>query len=47
MQTNTCLLIEPYPEVRSMTPHSVTYEAFDSMVNAAIWTKNNLQFKAE
>jgi hypothetical protein len=35
------------PEVRGMMPCSVTYEAFDAMVKAVIWAKNDLQFEAE
>ncbi len=35
------------PEVRSMMPRGVTYEAFDAMVNTAIRAENDLQFEAE
>ncbi len=35
------------PEVRGMMPRSVTYEAFNAMVNTAIRAKNDPQFEAE
>jgi hypothetical protein len=35
------------PEVRSMMPRGITYEAFDAMVDSAIRAENDLQFEAE
>jgi hypothetical protein len=41
------LLTGLHPEVRSMMPRSITYEAFDAMVDAVIRAENDLQFEAK
>ncbi len=35
------------PEVSGIMPCGVTFEAFDAMVDTAIWAENNLYFEAE
>jgi hypothetical protein len=35
------------PEVHSIKPCGITYEAFDTIVDAAIWAESYLQFQAK
>jgi hypothetical protein len=41
------LLTRLHPEVRSMMPRGIAFEAFDTMVDTVIRAENNLQFEAE
>ncbi len=44
---NMFLLTRLCREVPGMMPCSVTYEAFNTMVDGAIWAENELYFEAE
>ncbi len=41
LQTELC------PEVRSIMLRGITYQTLDTMVDAAIWAENDLQFEAK